>query len=197
MMQGRRMTREQKKQQRHDAIVTHGLQLIRTHGFDEVSVKQITDAAGLAKGTFFNYFASKGDLIAHWYDAIVEKAIAENAKQPLSSDLDTILDIGLYCINATRAEPELWNAKRQLVATNVALQTAESRMDEKLREFFSELFKDRVCALSAREIADLVVCVLTGTVQECATYGASNDIEKLVQARLKNLLTLIPPKPLA
>ncbi len=40
------------------------LHLFLTRGYDRVAVQDITDAAQVAKGTFYHYFASKADLLA-------------------------------------------------------------------------------------------------------------------------------------
>ncbi|MCD6291057.1 MAG: TetR/AcrR family transcriptional regulator [Anaerolineae bacterium] len=51
--------RERKKQQRKERIYRAALRLFREKGFDNTTVEEITEAAGVAKGTFFNYFPTK------------------------------------------------------------------------------------------------------------------------------------------
>lgn len=51
--------REALKEQRKEALYTAAVALFRTRGFDETRVEEITQAAGVAKGTFFNYFPTK------------------------------------------------------------------------------------------------------------------------------------------
>src|ERR1700739_605886 len=43
-------------------IVRSARRLFNRHGFDKVSVDQIMSAAGLTRGGFYKYFASKSDL---------------------------------------------------------------------------------------------------------------------------------------
>ena len=45
-----------------DKIVEAGLEVIHTQGFNGCSVQDITEAAGVPKGSFYNYFKSKEDL---------------------------------------------------------------------------------------------------------------------------------------
>lgn len=45
-----------------EKIIEAGLDLIHTHGFNDCSVQDITDAAGVPKGSFYNYFESKESL---------------------------------------------------------------------------------------------------------------------------------------
>jgi len=47
------------------------LSLFAKHGFDRVSVDRITEQADVAKGTFFNYFPTKVDvLVAYWAETV-------------------------------------------------------------------------------------------------------------------------------
>lgn len=46
---------------------------IRASGYEQVSVEEITHAAGVAKGTFYNYFKKKEDLIRALYHSRFER----------------------------------------------------------------------------------------------------------------------------
>lgn len=52
-------------QVRRAELLDVAFELSRRHGFEAVSVEQITRAAGVAKGTFYHYFASKSELREH------------------------------------------------------------------------------------------------------------------------------------
>ena len=41
-----------------------GLDLIKKNGYTHASVEKIAEAAGLGKGTFYNFFSSKEDFMA-------------------------------------------------------------------------------------------------------------------------------------
>jgi AcrR family transcriptional regulator len=47
---------------RREELLDLALALCRTHGYEAMSVEQVTQAAGVAKGTFYHYFSSKADL---------------------------------------------------------------------------------------------------------------------------------------
>lgn len=57
------MRREQKKEQTRIAIVQHAVRLFKLRGFHQVTVEEITEACGIAKGTFFNYFPKKETIL--------------------------------------------------------------------------------------------------------------------------------------
>jgi len=66
------MLREAKKQDTRARIVRHAVELFKTKGFDRVTVDEITTACGIAKGTFFNYFAKKEHVLLHLADSYAE-----------------------------------------------------------------------------------------------------------------------------
>jgi TetR/AcrR family transcriptional repressor of nem operon len=47
-----------------EAIIEHAEEVFRKQGFDGTSVQDITDAAGVPKGSFYNHFDSKQSLAA-------------------------------------------------------------------------------------------------------------------------------------
>ena len=47
---------------RREELLDLALELCRSHGYEAMSVEQLTQAAGVAKGTFYHYFTSKADL---------------------------------------------------------------------------------------------------------------------------------------
>jgi AcrR family transcriptional regulator len=57
--------REQAKLDRRERLYEAALDLFRMHGYDETTVSDITKRAGLAKGTFFNYFPTKDAVLRY------------------------------------------------------------------------------------------------------------------------------------
>jgi AcrR family transcriptional regulator len=57
--------REQAKLERRERIYEAALNLFRSQGYEGTTVDQITRHAGLAKGTFFNYFPTKDAVLRY------------------------------------------------------------------------------------------------------------------------------------
>lgn len=57
------MNRMQKKERTKQKILSEALYLFREKGFDDTTVQEITEAANVAKGTFFNYFPTKESIM--------------------------------------------------------------------------------------------------------------------------------------
>jgi AcrR family transcriptional regulator len=66
------MYRENRKRQTKEAIVQHAVSLFKQKGYEDVTVEEITNACGIAKGTFFNYFAKKEYILLHLTDSYME-----------------------------------------------------------------------------------------------------------------------------
>jgi len=48
-----------KSELKKEHLLNAGLNVMKSHGYNGTSVKDIVDAAGVPKGSFYNYFASK------------------------------------------------------------------------------------------------------------------------------------------
>ena len=55
--------RERKKRRTHEAILNAALALFVEHGFDQVSITQVAEAAEVSRRTLFSYFPTKEDLV--------------------------------------------------------------------------------------------------------------------------------------
>ena len=55
--------RERKKRETRRRLMETALRLFREHGYDATTVEEITEAADVAKGTFFNYFETKDTVL--------------------------------------------------------------------------------------------------------------------------------------
>ena len=63
--------RERRKQQTRQAISDVATQMFAARGFDDVTISQVADAAGVAKMTVTNYFPRKEDLVFDRAETII------------------------------------------------------------------------------------------------------------------------------
>jgi AcrR family transcriptional regulator len=85
---GRRERRRAETQQR---ILDAALQLFTTHGYLETTVEEITEAADVGKGTFFNYFPTKDALLAAIFEAVGRQFAQLRATIPETQDVRAAL----------------------------------------------------------------------------------------------------------
>lgn len=72
--------RELNKRDKRERLLTASLRLFREKGYDQTKVADITRAAGVAKGTFFNYFPTKEQVLL----ALGEQMLGRVARVPAS-----------------------------------------------------------------------------------------------------------------
>lgn len=64
--------RERKKEETRKKIIEAAADLFRRQGFANTAVDQITDAADVGKGTFYNYFDTKEAVVTAYIDELTQ-----------------------------------------------------------------------------------------------------------------------------
>lgn len=179
-------TREEKKQAVRTAIYETAIELFERDGYDAVSVGRITAEVGVAKGTFFNHFPVKADILAAWYSDLVGAAMSP--PDPSLPLLDRLMALNRQTRDLVSRRPELWRAKSIEAVRTPSLQAAEREADQAYvravtRELDCAEFRGDVGAM-----ADLVLALTTGTWRELLVTGRLEEAEPLFRKRLEALL---------
>ncbi|MBX5480712.1 MAG: TetR/AcrR family transcriptional regulator [Myxococcaceae bacterium] len=82
--------RDTNRRERINALSTAAMQLFLARGIEPTTIDDITQAAGMAKGSFYRYFEDKTALVAHLFDPIREEI--ELAMQQASRALEAETD---------------------------------------------------------------------------------------------------------
>lgn len=82
--------REAKKEYKRERILNSAIKLFTKKGFDRTSIGDITSHAKVAKGTFYNFFEKKGDVLLYFVDKEIETSRKE-IQNSLSSQ-KTVID---------------------------------------------------------------------------------------------------------
>ena len=67
--------RDQQKERLREHLYCSSLELLRKKDFQDTTVQEIVEAAGVSKATFFNYFISKGYILTEWFERITTSAL--------------------------------------------------------------------------------------------------------------------------
>src|SRR5574338_1503304 len=78
---------------RRDAFIDVAERLIRTTGYEQLSVQDVLAELGASKGAFYHYFDSKGALLEAVVDRMAEAALAELAPLLADPDLPAIVKL--------------------------------------------------------------------------------------------------------
>lgn len=145
-MQEELTLREQKRLATRDAIEDAATKLVDGRGFNDVTVEEICEAAGISRRTFFNYFDSK--------DAAVlggpSKEFTEDVRQRfLTEPTDNVLTLALHVVEAHMVghhRDTVVAERRQRIATQPeAAMTSMMRKREKVHELM-RLIEQRLTA---------------------------------------------------
>ena len=79
--------RERRKQEARQAISGAAMALFEAQGFDEVTISQVADAAGVSKMTVTNYFPRKEDLVFDRTEVIIRSLAAAAAARARGESL--------------------------------------------------------------------------------------------------------------
>jgi AcrR family transcriptional regulator len=77
---------EEEQQRRRKEIFDTSVHLFLERGFNETSMREIADAAGIGKSTLYDYFNSKDEVLITYFEEEIQK-ITDRAKQITELDL--------------------------------------------------------------------------------------------------------------
>lgn len=186
--------RARKKHEVRERLFSEALTLFRRDGYDAVPVTAICDAAGVAKGTFFNHFPTKDHVLLEWYERLNATANAAPPTGPLDQRLIALAG-GFF--DATLADPDLWRAKQQRAALNADFRKAELASDAKTRALAEQLFAEAWASdeipgePDAAACAELFVALLSGTVHDWVLCDGVMDFSSAIKRRTETLCTAL------
>jgi AcrR family transcriptional regulator len=158
--------RERKKEHVRTAIQREALRLFTEHGFEQTTVEQIADAAGISPATFYRYFTSKEDsVVTDEYDPIIIQLLMERpADEPLIDSIRAMMT-GVLVTYFDR-DRELLVKRHELRRKTPSLQAAFSEEQERTTELLAALIARHL----RRPVDDLDVRIacgaLSGAMQE-------------------------------
>ena len=104
--------RERHRLETHDKLYRSALELFGERGFLETTVEDITEAADVGKGTFFNYFRTKEHVLAAYGGeriAAVERAL-EKARSGSAPVLDVLGELAEDSAGQSHVNPAVLRA---------------------------------------------------------------------------------------
>jgi AcrR family transcriptional regulator len=158
--------RERKKEHVRTTIQQVALRLFQERGYEQTTVEQIADAAGVSPATVYRYFMSKEDLVVtDDYDPVFIAAILERPSgEPLIDSVRAVMT-GVV-VKYLERDRELLIARHRLRKRTPALQAAFVEEQERTLELFSALIARHV-RRSANDLDVRIACgALVGALHE-------------------------------
>jgi AcrR family transcriptional regulator len=175
--------RERKKEHVRTTIQQVALRLFGEQGYEQTTVEQIADAAGVSPATVYRYFLSKEDLVVtDDYDPVFIAAILERpAGEPLVDSVRAVMT-GL-AVKYFQRDRELLIARLQLRKRTPALQAAFAEEQERSLELFSALIARHVRRpaddLDVRIACGALVGALQGAFEQWFSQGAQGGEDRI------------------
>lgn len=127
-------------------LIETAMALFEQRGFDAVTIDEITQTAGVAKGTFYTYFATKSDIVVDSFwaiDAYYESYASKNLQRYKTS--------GEKLIAFTRAQMKyvrdvVGNPSLKILYSNQAVQPGSSKMITNRQRRWHIIIKDIIQA---------------------------------------------------
>ncbi|MFW6034682.1 MAG: TetR/AcrR family transcriptional regulator [Halothermotrichaceae bacterium] len=100
----------QKRKEIKKTIINEAISLFKEKGYYNVSINGITKKVGIAKGTFYNYFSSKRELLMLWSkqkfkNINIQEAVNQN--KTIETNLQTLIST---LTKAVEGEPQLFTS---------------------------------------------------------------------------------------
>ncbi|HTW23039.1 MAG TPA: TetR family transcriptional regulator [Candidatus Baltobacteraceae bacterium] len=160
--------RERRRAEIRERLFRAALRLFGERGYMETTVEDITDAADVGKGTFFNYFPTKEHVLATFGAeriAAIEKALEEAKKGPA---MPALRRMAMDLTGMWSESPELLRA---IYAAHASCPPVRAELHKRLvlgRRLIAEIFTlaqrrgEVRCDLPAAELARLTQLILFG-----------------------------------
>ncbi|MFD8689232.1 TetR family transcriptional regulator [Streptomyces sp. NPDC059651] len=114
--------RERKKEATRQAVHEAALRLTVEHGFDQLTVEAVADAAGISRRTFSNYFAGKEDALLHGEEQQIRELVRAVRERPAEEGAWTALRAAVTRFAERVSPPEReWAVRTRLAMGHPSL----------------------------------------------------------------------------
>lgn len=187
-----------KRASKKDHILRAGLEIMKIHGYNGTSVKDIVDAAGVPKGSFYNYFDSKESFAIDALEAVAsESYLASRAllsvddkspMQRLRHSFETNAD--LACDSEFRIGCFFGNMGQEMADSNEAIRNKVKQVLQRNAGLFQEVLDE------ARAAGEIESDTPTATIAEFVLNAWEGTLMRMKASRsrepLDTFLAMLP-----
>lgn len=177
----------------HDEIVAVARRLFEENGYAETSVTDIAREVGIARRTYFAYFASKAD--AFWWPHEQELRDVERtlAGSPVDGThpLQQVIDVSLRIPSSRAPSKEFVRRRHFMIEQNPELHVGSQRLDRDWIALIAAHVRERINVADADLLPDILGAALLSVTQTLVQRWAFGDDERsLDQLFNENIATL-------
>jgi AcrR family transcriptional regulator len=194
--------RERRRHETEQRIFMAALELFGQQGFTNTTIEQITEAADVGKGTFFNYFPSKEHVLLAVFAMVTEQFAQLEAQAASSTDVrQSITDF----VKRIRSQPgrtplllrNVFGAAMTNDVINQPFRLLMARARQVVAKVFTrgqELGQVRTDLTPAELARTLQQCIL-GTEMVWSVAGEGNDLNEWIDCMLVIFWEGAAPRP--
>jgi AcrR family transcriptional regulator len=188
--------RERRRLETRERLYRAALELFGERGFLETTVEDITEAADVGKGTFFNYFPTKEHVLAAYGGeriAAVERA-REKARSTTGSVLDVLGELATDSAGQSHENPAVLRAIYAAHASCAPVRAELQKRMQTSRQILAEIiFMAQKRGEIRRDIAPIELARLVQTVVMGFTMAWALNPQTQFRAMAKKTWDLICP----
>ena len=178
---------ESNKQQKEDSLLNTAFHLFTTKGLSKTSIAEVSEKAGMAKGTFYLYFKDKYDirnkLISHKSSQIFLNAAEAMKQEQIENFEDRIIFLCDHIINQLSENQILLNFISKNLSWGIfkeALTTNIQKEDIDFKEVYYKILKESGIEFRDPEVMlFLIVELVSSTCYSTILYKEPISIEEL------------------
>jgi AcrR family transcriptional regulator len=142
-------------------IFESAIRLFARQGFDETTIEEVAQAAGLSRGSFFRYFATKDDLLAYSVVNAGDVLVKAAAACPVGlSALELVRETALAGANFSMSQP-LTRQIIEITARNFSARRAHKSRLVESESRLAEVFAARIENATGDDLEPRMLAILT------------------------------------
>lgn len=182
--------RERKRRETRTRIAETALKLFLTNGYEETTLDEIAEQAGISRRTFFSYFDSKEEVVLAWQAASYEGLLREILKtSPDEHPLDAIRDALIRDISKYKTDEMI--ALDRLLRSSETLRTRKqagyARQEESLFATLCEVWRQPERRPGLRLIAMVATGAIRLAIETWSAEGGKRSPEVIVKETFQRL----------
>lgn len=167
--------------QKRQRVIDQALRMFAERGYENVSVDEILQEAGIAKGTFYHYFESKEDILLDFGKSQIEiiDRWEEDSPKNIASLEGHIQRLFMELSDSLKDMP-------RLIGSLFALAVQHEKVGESYAGLYSRLHKALSKWIPEEEKVDTLITVYIGALLQWSLEDGG-DLNEMVKQRLKVL----------
>ena len=161
------------------------VELITAQGYDNTTVQQIADKAGLTERTFFRQFKDKADILFGGGEEYTEMLLNEMRTSQQTNSVLVVMDGYFFAADYFDSYAERTKRRAAIVASHPDLQERELLKQVHVEEVLTSALAERCDGATAR-LSVRVARAIFSVAQEEWLGGSRKKLRSLLQISLKN-----------